>query len=273
MPKEKDGYKMRMIIPKPTDPEELKKREELSKRLKEYPNEELKRALEWIQAKKEQGERGSIIIEILEKLWKFSDWKFIFNEGVEKDDGNWKYIEIDGKKYCEWSEGMNWFWYRCVLRENWYYCLFCWEFKDGHIVRWIQIFDSWDKYVGQFKNDERDWQWIYTWPDWDKYVGQWKNDASEWQWTYTWADWKKYVGQFKNDYMDWEWTFTWPNWNILTWIWKNDFISEGKIKLKSDGTEIDVIRDRDEELWKVATEWEYKGKYIDDITWKIIELD
>jgi hypothetical protein len=46
MPKEKDGYKMRMIVPKPTDPEKLKKREELSNRLKEYPNEELKKVLE-----------------------------------------------------------------------------------------------------------------------------------------------------------------------------------------------------------------------------------
>ena len=57
MPKEKDRYKMGMIVPKPTDPEKLKKREELSKRLKEYPNEDLKKALEWIQAKKEQEER------------------------------------------------------------------------------------------------------------------------------------------------------------------------------------------------------------------------
>ena len=54
---EKDGYKKGMIVPKPTDPEKLKKREELSKRLKEYPNEDLKKALEWIQAKKEQEKR------------------------------------------------------------------------------------------------------------------------------------------------------------------------------------------------------------------------
>ena len=46
MPEEKHGYKMHMIVPKPTDPEGLKKREELSKRLKEYPNEALKKALE-----------------------------------------------------------------------------------------------------------------------------------------------------------------------------------------------------------------------------------
>ena len=307
MPEEKHGYKMHMIVPKPTDPEKLKKREELSKRLKEYPNEALKKALEWIQAKKEQEEREKpereekvSFIENLdlqtsgEKLWKFSDWKFIFNEGIEKDDGNWKYIEIIEKRYYEWSEGIDWFWYRCVLHKNWHYCLFCWEFKDGHILRWIQIFDNWNKYVGQFKNDAREWQWIYTWADWYKYVGQWKNDEREWQWTFTWANWEKYVGQFKNGVMDWEWTYTWPdwdkyvgqfknderewqwtytcvNWNILTWIWKDDSISEGKMKLKSDGTEIDVVRDRGKGLWKVTTEWEYKDKYINYTTWEFIE--
>ena len=261
MSKEKDGYKMHMIVPKPTDPEELKKREELSKRLKEYPNEELKKALEWIQAKKEQEEREKreweekvSFIENLdlqtsgEKLWNFSNWGFVFNEDVERDDGNWKYIEIGGERYYEWSEGMNWFWYRCVLRRTWHYCLFCWKFKDGRILRWIQIFNSWEKYVGQFKNGVMDWEWTYTWPDWDKYVGQFKNDEREWQWTYTCV-----------------------NWNILTWIWKDDSISEGKMKLKSDGTEIDVVRDRDEGLWKVTTEWEYKDEYIDYVTWEFVE--
>ena len=36
MPKEENGYKMHMIVPKPTDPEALKKREELLKRSKEF---------------------------------------------------------------------------------------------------------------------------------------------------------------------------------------------------------------------------------------------
>ena len=250
-----------MIVPKPTDPEKLKKREEISRRLREYPNEELKAALEWIQAKKEQEEREKrereekvSFIENLdlqtsgEKLWKFSNWKFIFNEGVEKYDGNWKYIEIGEIRYYEWSEGMNWFWYRCVPDWSWDYYFLCWEFKDGHIMQWIQMFHYWYKYVGQFKNDLERWQWRYTWTDWSKYIGQLKNGRKEWQWTYTCI-----------------------NWNILTWIWKNDFISEGKIKLKSDGTEIDVIRDRDEVLWEVTTEWEYKGKYIDYDTWEFVE--
>ena len=56
MPKEENGYKMRMIVPKPTDPEKLKKREEISRRSREYPNEELKKALERVQAK--DGQEG-----------------------------------------------------------------------------------------------------------------------------------------------------------------------------------------------------------------------
>ena len=83
MPEEKDGYKMHMIVPKPTDPEKLKKREELSKRLKEYPNEALKKALEWIQAKKEQGEREKMeenerkVTEVPQEIKDFREkWKY-----------------------------------------------------------------------------------------------------------------------------------------------------------------------------------------------------
>ena len=43
------------------------------------------------------------------------------------------------------------------------------------------------------------------------------------------------------------------------------------MKLKSDGTEIDVIWDRDKGSWEVTTEWEYKNKYIDHTTWELIE--
>ena len=61
MPKEENGYKMHMIVPKPTDPEALKKREELLKRSKEFSrkfsDEKLKEVLGWVQAKMEQEER------------------------------------------------------------------------------------------------------------------------------------------------------------------------------------------------------------------------
>ena len=60
MPKEKGGYKMRMIVPKPTDPEGLKKREEILRRSREFPTEELKEALERVQAKDGQEEKGKM---------------------------------------------------------------------------------------------------------------------------------------------------------------------------------------------------------------------
>ena len=85
---EKDGYKMHMIVPKPTDPEKLKKREELSNRLKEYPNEELKAALEWIQAKKEQEERERKEEErkAREVLQEIKDFRKTWEEKIEKMD-------------------------------------------------------------------------------------------------------------------------------------------------------------------------------------------
>ena len=125
MSKEKDGYKMHMIVPKPTDPEELKKREELSKRLKEYPNEELKAALEWIQAKKEQEEREKREQEEIERK---EEEERKAREKIEKEYGKveapnlalngheiWVLDEIEDKGYIK-SENAEYFGYKgkCV---------------------------------------------------------------------------------------------------------------------------------------------------------------
>ena len=42
-------------------------------------------------------------------------------------------------------------------------------------------------------------QGTYTWTSGDKYVGEFKNDQKHGQGTYTWADRQNYVGEFKND--------------------------------------------------------------------------
>ena len=101
MPEKKDGYKMHMIVPKPTDPEKLKKREELSNRLKEYPNEELKAALEWIQAKKEQEERERKEEErkAREVLQEIKDFRKTWEEKIEKmdDETKNKIIEVTNR--------------------------------------------------------------------------------------------------------------------------------------------------------------------------------
>lgn len=281
--------------------------------------------LDALNLSKEDEERKSTIIEILKRqasekvLWKFSsNWKFVFNDGVEKKDGNWKYyIEVDGKRYYDYWNGMNWLCYCRSHNKIWVYYLLYWEIKDGYVMQWTVFFNNWEKYVWHFKNNLLEWQWTYTWPNWNKYVGhfknglkewhwtftranwnkyewEWKNDVKEWQWTYTWANWDKYEWERKNDLPEWQWTytwtnwkkyewewkndkrngrwtFTWANWNTITWTWNNDDISEGKIKLKSDGTEIDVIWDDDKGFGIVITEWKYKGKFVDGDTWEFIE--
>lgn len=57
---------------------------------------------------------------------------------------------------------------------------------------------SGDKYVGQFKDDKKHGEGIYTTVRGDKYVGQFKDDKKHGEGTFTLADGDKYVGQFKD---------------------------------------------------------------------------
>ena len=105
--------------------------------------------------------------------------------------------------------------------------------------------------------------------NWDKYEWEWKNDKNEWQWTYTWADWTKFEWNFVANKREWQWTLTWANWNILKWTWNDGSISEGKFTLKWTETELDVTRDATKKMMMVTSEWEYKGKFINDDTWEL----
>ena len=108
MLEEKDGYKMRMIVPKPTDPEKLKKREELSNRLKEYPNEELKAALEWIQAKEEQEEREKREQEEREKVEEEEGKTGEVPEEIKDFRKKWEWrIDLDEEKKNKIIEATN----------------------------------------------------------------------------------------------------------------------------------------------------------------------
>lgn len=83
-------------------------------------------------------------------------------------------------------------------------------------------FDSGDKYIGEFKNNEYhgqgtytyrngesykgDWQngipngmGTYTFPNGDKYIGEWKNDEYHGQGSYIYNSGDKYVGEYRND--------------------------------------------------------------------------
>ena len=145
------------------------------------------------------------------------------------------------------------------------------EKQDNNGRKYIEV--DWKKYYEYRKGMSWLWYEYGINVNWNAYIYVWNFDKGNRnkQWTVTYASWAKYVGHRENNNRNGQWTFTWAGWNTLTWTWKNGFISEGKIKLKSDGTEIDVTRDLDEGLWEVTKEWKYKDKYIDDTTWEFVD--
>ena len=55
------------------------------------------------------------------------------------------------------------------------------------------------KYVGSWKNGEKNGQGTYTWSDGSKYVGEFKDDKRNGQGTYTSHNGKYIVGEYKDD--------------------------------------------------------------------------
>ena len=69
-------------------------------------------------------------------------------------------------------------------------------------LKWTPSQGTWTstdgrKYVGKFKDGQRNGQGTFTWHDGEEYVGEWKNGKEHGHGTYTWSDGDKYVGEFK----------------------------------------------------------------------------
>ena len=204
-------------------------------------------------------------------LWHIENWRIVFDNIQEQTDADGKkFIEVEWKKYYEYKDGMNGLWYESGISPDNFWYLFIWNFENGKRKwQWTMTWANWDKYEWQWENDFQEWQWTYTWADWEKYEWKYKKGKKERRWTYTWANWTKYEWGFKNDKREWKWTLTWANWNILKWTWNDGSISEGKFTLKWTETELDVTRDATKKMMMVTSEWEYKGKFINDDTWEL----
>ncbi len=71
-------------------------------------------------------------------------------------------------------------------------------------VRWNNCFGTYtftsgNKYVGEWKDNNKHGQGTFTWADGEKYVGEFKDDTRHGQGTYTFANGKRLVGYFMND--------------------------------------------------------------------------
>jgi len=94
--------------------------------------------------------------------------------------------------------------------------------QSWHNCFGTMTFASGNKYVGGYKNGERNGQGTFTWANGDKYVGEFKNNKRNGQGTLTFASGNKYVGEFKNDQRSGQGTFTWANGRVKEGIWGNN---------------------------------------------------
>jgi len=87
-----------------------------------------------------------------------------------------------------------------------------------------------DKYVGQFKNNQRNGKGTLTFANGDKYVGQFKNNEYSGKGTYTYSNGEQYVGEWKDDLKNGKGILTKGGkrfWQIEEGIFKKGYLIEG----------------------------------------------
>ena len=109
-----------------------------------------------------------------------------------------------------------------------------------------------EKYVGEWKDNERHGQGTLTWSDGDKYVGEWKDDKRSGQGTNTWASGSKYVGEYKDGKRNGQGTYTYANGDKYVGKYKDD-------KKNGQGTYTHTDGTVEEGVWKDG-EFQYAQK-------------
>jgi len=84
-----------------------------------------------------------------------------------------------------------------------------------------KTYSNGQKYVGSWKNDEKNGTGTYTWPNGQKYVGSFKNGDANGTGTWTWPSGQKYVGSYKNGKRHGTGTMTYSNGQKYVGSFKN----------------------------------------------------
>ena len=117
-----------------------------------------------------------------------------------------------------------------------------------------------DEYVGEYKENKWHGQGALTWANGDKYVGEWKDSKRNGLGTYTWASGDEHVGEWKDNNRNGIGTYTRPDGGTKTGVWVNDeyFGTENELNAKEAEREARLERER---MVREAAEKKYKGIY------------
>jgi hypothetical protein len=81
-----------------------------------------------------------------------------------------------------------------------------WDSCEGN-----RTYGSGNRYVGEYRNGQRNGLGTYRFANGDKYVGEFKDDQPNGRGTFTLANGSKYVGEFKDGYQDGNGTYTYAD--------------------------------------------------------------
>jgi hypothetical protein len=96
-------------------------------------------------------------------------------------------------------------------------------------------YSSGNKYVGEYRNNERNGQGTAIFIDGNKYVGEFKDGKFHGRGMYNFHTGSKYVGEFKDDKFHGQGIYTWPDGRKELGEYKNDELDGRGIRFKKDG--------------------------------------
>ena len=118
---------------------------------------------------------------------------------------------------------------------------------------------SYGKYVGEWKDGDKNGQGVFTYSNGNKYVGEWKDGDKNGQGTFAWADGAKYVGEWKDDLRNGQGVFTYSNGNKYVGEFKNGSQTGQGNSLRVDNADVR------EELTAIEFSRVYKKNYEETI--------
>ena len=119
---------------------------------------------------------------------------------------------------------------------------------EGDFKAWTACSYTWSdgrKYVGEWKDGNRNGQGTFTYSNGDRHIGTYKDDKKHGQGTFTYSNGDSYEGTYKDDKKHGQGTYTFSNGEVLAGEWKDQkYISKNIIDGKYLGhgsVEISVI--------------------------------